>query len=115
MGLLPMGIDILPPTDDRIFKTILTSPEAEPFLMKLISGLIDRKVVGVTIHSNELPVSDIGEKAERFDVNCKIDDGSQVNLEMQASRMEEDSEGEHRNIKSRSIYYLCDLHSYRLA
>jgi predicted transposase/invertase (TIGR01784 family) len=79
--------------------------------MKLIAGLIGRKVVDVTVHSNELPVSDTKEKGERFDVNTKIDDGSQINLEMQASRMEEDSGGEHKNLKSRSIYYLTDLHS----
>ena len=111
MGLLPIGADILPPTDDRIFKSILISPEAKPFLMKLIAGLIGRNVVDVTVHSNELPVSDVKEKGERLDVNTKIDDGSQVNLEMQASRMEEDRDGEHRNLKARSIYYLSDLHS----
>ncbi len=44
-------------------------------------------------------------------MNCKTDDGSQVNLEMQASRMSEDSGGEHRNLKARSVYFLCDLHS----
>jgi predicted transposase/invertase (TIGR01784 family) len=111
MGILPMDIDILPPTDDRIFKAILTSPEAKPVLMKLIAGIIRRKVVDVTVHSNEIPVSDTQEKAERFDVNTKIGDGSQINLEMQASRMEEDSGGEHKNLKGRSVYFLCDLHS----
>ncbi len=111
MGLLPMNIEILPATDDRIFKTIMTSPEAKPFLMKLIAGLIGRRVVDVTVHSNELPISDTEEKGERFDVNCKTDDGSQVNLEMQASRMNEDSGGEHKNLKGRSVYFLCDLHS----
>ena len=111
MGLLPQEMDILPPTDDRIFKAILTSPEAKPFLMKLISGIIGRTVVDVTIHGNEIPISDTLEKSERFDVNCKIDDGSQVNIEMQASRMEEDKGGEHKNLKGRIVYYLCDLHS----
>ena len=111
MGLLPMDIDILPPTDDRIFKAILTSPEAKPFLMKLIAGLIGRRVIDVTVHNNEIPVIDTQEKGERFDVNAKIDDGSQVNLEMQASRMEEDRGGEHKNLKGKSVYYLCDLHS----
>ena len=111
MGLLPMDIEILPPTDDRIFKSILTSPEAKPFLMKLITGIIGYKIVDVTIHGNEIPTSDTQEKAERFDVNCKTDDGSQVNIEMQASRMEEDRGGEHKNLKARILYFLCDLHS----
>ena len=45
-----------------------------------------------------------------MDVNCRIDDGSQVDLEMQASYIEETGR-DHKNIKGKSIYYLCDLHS----
>ena len=37
MGLLPMDLDILPPSDDRVFKLILTSPDAKPVLMDLRS------------------------------------------------------------------------------
>ena len=77
MGLLPMDADILPPSDDRVFKLILTHPEAKQALMNLISSVID-----VILLPNELAPGDTEEKAERLDVNCKIDDGSQVNLEM---------------------------------
>ena len=111
MGLLPMGADILPPSDDRVFKLILTSPEAKPGLINLVSGIIGRNVVDVTLHPNEPPSRDTEEKSERFDVNCKIDDGSQINLEMQASRMQEDAGGQHKNLKGKSVYYLTDLHS----
>lgn len=111
MGLLPKDADILPPSDDRVFKLILTAPEAKPGLMNLISSVIGRSVVDVTLHANELPPGDTKEKAERFDVNCKIDDGSQINLEMQSSRIQEDLDGQHKNLKGKSIYYLTDLHS----
>lgn len=111
MGLLPMGADILPPSDDRVFKLILTSPEAKQGLMNLISSIIGRTVVDVALHPNELAPEDTEEKAERFDVNCKIDDGSQINLEMQASHIVEDLDGQYRNLKGKSIYYLTDLHS----
>ena len=111
MGLLPMDIDILPPSDDRVFKLILTLPDAKPVLMDLISAIIRRPVVDVVVRNNELPAGDTEEKAERLDVNCRIDDGSQINLEMQASRIQEGSNGEHKNLKGKSIYYLCDLHS----
>ena len=111
MGLLPMEADILPPSDDRVFKLILTSPEAKQALMNLISCVIGRTVVDVVLLPNELAPGDKDEKAERFDVNCKIDDGSQVNLEMQASYMVEDLDGQHRNLKGKSVYYLTDLHS----
>ena len=69
MGLLPMGADILPPSDDRVFKLILTDPKAKPGLVKLISAIIDRNVVDVALHPNELPLGSTDEKAERFDVN----------------------------------------------
>ena len=111
MGLLPMGADILPPSDDRVFKLILTSPDAKQGLMNLISAVIGRRVVDVVLHVNELPAEDIHEKGERFDVNCKIDDGTQINIEMQSSRMAEDLNGGHANLKGKSLYYLTDLHS----
>jgi predicted transposase/invertase (TIGR01784 family) len=111
MGLLPMDIEIPPPSDDRIFKLLLTSPEGKPALIDLISATIMRPVVDVIVRNNELPLVDTDEKAERLDVNCKIDDGTQVDLEMQASRIQEDSDGGHKNLKGKSIYYLCDLHS----
>jgi predicted transposase/invertase (TIGR01784 family) len=110
MGLLPIGFDLLPPSDDRVFKLILISPNAKPALMDLISVIIKRPVTDVVVRNNELPASDIDKKAERLDVNCRIDDGSQVDLEMQASYIEELSGG-YKNLKGKSIYYLCDLHS----
>jgi predicted transposase/invertase (TIGR01784 family) len=106
-----MDVDILPPSDDRVFKLILTSPEGKPALIDLISTIIKRPVVDVVVRNNELPAGDTEEKAERLDVNCKIDDDTQVDLEMQASRIQEDSNGEHKNLKGKSIFYLCDLHS----
>ena len=54
MGLLPMEADILPPSDDRVFKLILTSPEAKQALMNLISCVIGRTVVDVVLLPNEL-------------------------------------------------------------
>jgi hypothetical protein len=45
MGLLPMDIDLLPPSDGRIFKLLLTSPEAKPALIDLISATLRRPVL----------------------------------------------------------------------
>jgi hypothetical protein len=63
------------------------------------------------VRNNELAVDGIDEKLERLDVNCLVDDDSQADIEMQSSRMKEDSGGDHVNLKARSIYNLCDLHS----
>lgn len=72
MGLLPMNADILPPSDDRVFKLILTSPDATPVLMDLVSSILQRPVISAEVRNNELPPNDTGEKAERFDVNMPV-------------------------------------------
>jgi predicted transposase/invertase (TIGR01784 family) len=102
---------ILPPTDDRIFKLLMTSPDLQSGLTDLISGVIRIPVRTAVVRNNELPTDDVNDKQERLDVNCITDDGRQVNIEMQASRMEELSGGDYENLKNKAVYYLCDLYS----
>lgn len=111
MGLLPRDIDLLPPYDDRIFKAMLTSPKAKPTLILVSSEITNQNVRDVIVRNNELPIEDTEEKAEQLDLNCLIDDDSQADIEMQASRMEEERESEHANLRARSVYNVCDLHS----
>ena len=109
-AMLPPDADILPPSDDRIFKLLLTHPNAKQVLIDIVSTVIERKVVDVQIRNIELPVMDIDEKAERFDVNCTIDNGDQVDVEMHSSAREET--GVVRvNFINKYVYYLTDLHS----
>jgi len=110
MAFIPMDADLLPPSDDRIFKTLLTHPDAEQVLIDIVSTVIEQKVLSVEVRNNELPVMDIEEKAERFDVNCTIENGDQVDVEMHCSRIEE--VGEVRlSFFNKYTYYLTDLHS----
>ena len=114
MGFLPEDADILPPSDDRIFKLILASPDGKPALIDLVSALLGRHVLDVVVRNSEIPPGDTQEKAERLDLNCSIDDGSQLDIEMQASRIEEEDDScdnGFQNLKGKGIYYLCDLHS----
>ena len=111
MGFFPKDLEILPPSDDRVFKRILTTPDVKPALIDLVSSIIEKPVKDVIIRNNEIPPEDNNEKAERLDVNVRTDDESQVDLEMQASSIEEDPGGEHLNLKGKSLYYLTDLHS----
>ena len=85
-------------------------PDAKPALIDLISAVIGHDVKDVLIRNNELPVADVDEKGERFDVNCVVDGGDQINVEMQGSRIEEIAEG-HTNFINKYIYYMADLHS----
>ena len=110
MIILPPDADILSPIDDHIFKTLLTHPDAKPVLIDVLSASIDKNVTDATVRNNELPISDDSEKGERLDVNCVIDDGDQVDVEMHGSHIEE-LDGGHTNFLNKYIYYLTDLHS----
>ena len=112
MGILPMDAEILPPSDDRIFKLILTKPEAAPALRDLISAIIGRPVTDVVVRNSEMLSDDTAKKEERLDVNCRIEgDGTQVDIEMQAHSIEEDSDADPKNLKGKGPFYACDLHS----
>ncbi len=115
MGLLPMGMEILPPSDDRVFKLLLASEETKPALINLLSCITGRNVVNATVQNSELPAEDTHEKAERLDLNCIFDDADQADIEMQASHMKEDRDGQHKNLKGKSVYYGCDMHSSQSA
>jgi predicted transposase/invertase (TIGR01784 family) len=104
--------ELLPPSEDGVFRTLLTHPEAKPILRDVVGSFLRLPVTNVEVRNAELPISDINEKRERFDVNCLIDDGSQVDVEMQSNAMKGDSQStDHKIIKSRAVYNLCDLHS----
>lgn len=111
MGFLPGDANILPPSDDRVFKLILTADESKPALIDLISTVIGRPVKDVVVRSNEVKPTDTHEKAEQLDVNCRTDDGTQINFEMQANRVEEAPGGTNQNVKGKVVYYTCGLHS----
>jgi len=111
MTQFPIDADILPPTDDRIFKTLLTHPNAKPVLINVVSAVIERTVIDVQVRNNEMPTMDIDEKAERFDVNCVIDSGAQVDVEMHCLSREKVRDDERINFINKYIYYLTDLHS----
>ncbi|MDR1059947.1 MAG: PD-(D/E)XK nuclease family transposase, partial [Clostridiales bacterium] len=106
--------EILPPSDDRVFKSLMTHPDGEPVLRGVMSDVLDMQFVSVEVRNVEPPISDINEKQQRFDVNCcaVADSGKQIAAEMQAEPMKGDNaETEHRNIKSRAIRGVCDLYA----
>ena len=53
---------------------------------------------------------DIKEKAERFDINCTIDTGDQVDVEMHSTMINESGE-KRANFLNKYTYYMTDLHS----
>ena len=116
MGILPKDIELLPPSDDRVFKRLMTTDEeSKPALADLISAIIGEPVKDVQVRNNELPSNDTEEKDQRFDVNCRMEQSRQADVEMQASHIQETPDGKHENLKGKGVYYLCDLHSSQSA
>jgi len=102
--------DLLPPYDDRIFKAMLTHPDAKQVLIDIVSTVIERTVIDVQVRGNEPPVMDMEEKAERFDVNCTVENGDQVDVEMHCEERVNIGE-KNLSFINKYIYYLTDLHS----
>jgi len=111
-------IHLLPPSDDGVFKALMTrsasadAPEAREVLKDLIGSILGCKIVQITLVASELPIDVKNDKLERFDVLCRTDKGKLINVEMQARPMGGDSSNNFFiSIKTRSVYYVCDLHS----
>jgi predicted transposase/invertase (TIGR01784 family) len=104
--------ELLPPSEDGVFRTLLIHADAKPILRDIIASFLHIPVVDVAVINSEMPIANKDEKQERFDVNCTTGDGNQIDVEMQADAMPGDNFATgHKNIKSRAIYYLCDLHA----
>jgi hypothetical protein len=58
--------EILPPSDDGVFKTLLTHPDAKPCLRDIIASNIGLPVKEATVRNTELPISDIMEKRGNY-------------------------------------------------
>ena len=82
-----------------------------PVLIDIVSTVIEQKVKTVQIRGNELPISDIEEKAQRFDVNCTIENDDQIDIEMHCSRQLEEIGDKRSNFLNKYTYYITDLHS----
>ena len=104
--------ELLPPYEDGVFKTLLTHPDANSVLRDIVESFLKLPIAKVEVRNVELPIADINEKRERFDVNCIANDGTQLEIEMQSESISGDSMlSNHNIVKSRAIYHLCDLHS----
>ena len=108
--LLDPDAEILPPSNDKIFKVLFTHPDANQVLIDIISAVIGKKVTNVQIRNVELPVMNIDEKNQRFDVNCSIENGDQIDVEMHSTQIYETGI-ERKNFLNKYTYFLTDLHS----
>ncbi|GHV93526.1 hypothetical protein AGMMS50268_40290 [Spirochaetia bacterium] len=69
---------------DNVFKAVFTKdiPESQGALSRLLSALIGRELTVTGIAANEPPIENIRDRQIRFDINCRVNDGRLVNVEM---------------------------------
>ena len=69
---------------DNVFKAVFTrdNPVSRGALSNLISAMINRDILIISIYANEPPADNILDRQIRFDINCKTIEGELVNVEM---------------------------------
>jgi len=76
--------DILDIRKDNIFKAVFTknTSDSRKALSGLVSAIVGREMEVLDIMANEPPPEDERDRQLRFDINCRTEDGEQVNVEM---------------------------------
>jgi hypothetical protein len=69
---------------DNVFKAVFTrsTPESQGALSKLLSALIGRDLTVTGIVTNEQPIDNIHDRQIRYDINCRVQDGELIEVEM---------------------------------
>ena len=90
--------------NDIVFKSFFSKdcPESAYCRKKMLSAVIGRTVAETTVLNPELLPTRTDGKYPRLDIHCKLDDGSEVDVELQNSMYKDDQ------IK-RSVYYAATL------
>lgn len=96
----------LDPTNDYVFKRILCDDQAA--LISMINAVLqrDNPVVEATVLSSEILPADIQRRHIRLDVMAKLEDGTNIDIEMQSYL--------HPGFAQRLLYYFASLHSSEL-
>lgn len=101
---IPKDADLLDPKMDSTFKTLFTrdSRGSGIALRSLVSAIIGNEPASVEVINNELPKEVLYAKEIRLDLQCKMEDGSRIDIEIQTC-----PDGD--NLKKRSLYYGCRM------
>ena len=49
--------ELLPPSEDGVFKTLMTHPDAKPILRDVVESYLHIPVVNVEVRNSELPIA----------------------------------------------------------
>lgn len=101
---IPKDAELLDPKMDSTFKTLFTrdSRGSGIALKSLVSAIIGNEPASVEVINNELPKEVLYAKEIRLDLQCKMEDGSRIDIEIQTC-----PDGD--NLRKRSLYYGCRM------
>ena len=101
---IPKDAELLDPKMDSTFKTLFTrdSRGSGIALRSLVSAIIGNEPASVEVINNELPKEVLYAKEIRLDLQCKMEDGSRIDIEIQTCPGGD-------NLRKRSLYYGCRM------
>ena len=101
---IPKDAELLDPKMDSTFKSLFThdSRGSGIALKSLVSAIIGNEPASVEVINNELPKEVLYAKEIRLDLQCKMEDGSRIDIEIQTC-----PDGD--NLRKRSLYYGCRM------
>ena len=101
---IPKDKKLLDPKVDSTFKSLFTHEGAgsKIALKSLVTAIIGYEPETVEVVNNELSKELIYAKDIRLDLQCKMADGSKINVEMQTCLSND-------NLKNRALYYGCRM------
>lgn len=114
MNQLASDDKMMSPTHDLVFKSLFTRDceESKIILKDLISSVIGVKVDKVEIKGNELAKNDINEKQESLDINCTVNGGELINVEMYSEVKDGHLiSNNYCGLINKSLYYATSLFS----
>ena len=103
------GQELLSPKHDLVFKALYTSDGDLELLASLLTSILGLEICAgdMTITNSELVRQHVGDRSARIDVRIKLNDGKQINVEIQ---IEDD-----QDMERRSVYYLSRLYADQAA
>ena len=97
---IPKDAELLDPKMDSTFKTLFTrdSRGSGIALKSLVTAITGNEPASVEVINNELPKEVLYAKEIRLDLQCKMEDGSRIDIEIQTC-----PDGD--NLRKKSLYY----------
>ena len=76
-------------TDDITFKLFFAgnTPESKKCLCSFLSAVIGTKVTNAEVINSEILPEMINDKSSRLDINCIIENGDKIDVELQCSKV----------------------------